>query len=223
MGDRDATNLPSGLPTGSSARRSNLVGVRPPDGTATASSIVSVHDRPPPRPPLLVRFELGLAAFAPAIALLAIRTRSAVWLAIALSAIAVVSLLLLAMVILIVSKGNREPFDFTRIEDLGREVMGHVGAYLVPLLVGPTDSIGEMAMGVITLGIIVHIHIATGRVLVNPVLYLLGLHLYRAWSGDRVYYLLARSDVSSWHTSKLCIQVTDGIVVEYTNQKDSAT
>ena len=214
MGDHDATNLPSCLPTGSSARRGNLVGVRPPGGDATASSIASVHDRPPPRPPLLVRLELGLAAFAPAIVLLSIRTRSVVWLAVALGAIAIVSLLLLAMIILIVSKGNREPFEFTRIEDLGREVMGHVGAYLVPLLVGPTDSIGEMAIGTITLGLIVHLHIATGRVLVNPLLYLLGFHLYRAWSGHRVYYLLARSDVSEWNTSKSCVQVTDGIVVE---------
>jgi len=161
-----------------------------------------------------VRLELGLAAFAPAIALLAIRTRSAVWLAVALGTTALVSLLLLAIVILIVSKGNREPFEFTNIDDLGQEVLGHIGAYLVPLLVGPTGSMSEMVIGAMTLGIIIQLHIATGRVLINPLLYLLGFRLYQAWSGHRVYYLIARSDVSEWNTSKLCVQVTDGIVVE---------
>ena len=167
-----------------------------------------------------LRLELGLAAFAPAIALLAIRTRSEVWLAATLGAIAAVSLLVMAATIMMVLKGSQEPFEFTRIEDLGREVMGHVGAYLIPLLIGSPDSPEEISIGVITLAVIIHLHIATGRVLINPVLYFLGLHLYRAWSGSQVYYLVARSDVAKWTASKLCVQVTAGIVVESRYSKE---
>lgn len=213
MGGPDTTNDHPRLVASYPARRTDHEGTRFPGATA-ACSIAHVHERPPPLPPLLVRLELGLAAFAPAIALLAIQSSSVFWFAVLLGVIAVLSFLLLAMIILIVSKRNPETFEFTKIEDLGREVMGHVSAYLVPLLVGSTGSVGEIAIGALTLSIIVHLHIVTGRVLVNPLLYLLGYRLYRAWSGGQVYYLIARSDVSRWDTSKSCIQVTDGIAIE---------
>ena len=119
--------------------------------------------RPPPRPSLPIRMELGLAAFAPVVGLLAYRTRSIPWAALLLGVVSLAGLVLMVIGVCTISKGSKEPFQFARIEDLGSEVLGHVGAYLVPLLVDGRDSQEEVILGIVILAIIIQIHIATGK------------------------------------------------------------
>ena len=185
-----------------------------PRTSAKTGSIRGVHDRPPPRARFAVRLELGLAAFAPVLGILAFRARSTIWLAAVLVVIAAIGLVFLLYIARTVAKGNSEPFTFTRIDDLGQEALGHVGAYLVPIVIDVGDSLEELLLGTIVLGLIIHIHIATGRVLVNPVLYLVGYQIYQATSAGSAYYLIARSDVSTLPDHQACIQITKDILVE---------
>jgi hypothetical protein len=174
---------------------------------------VTGSSRPPRLANLRVRVELGLAAFAPAYILLAVRTRhnALVWLFVVPAA---AGLVVLAYGMLVVARGNAERFTFGDIDDLGGEILGHIGAYLLPLLVGPNSSSEDILTTAIIMAVIVHIHIATGRVLCNPLLYLLGRRVYSAMVGGEAFYLVARSDVSRWVTAQPCVQIGTSVLVE---------
>jgi hypothetical protein len=169
--------------------------------------------RPPRRGAFLIRLELGLAAFAPALALLAVRARSSelVWLFVIP---AVAGLIVFVYGAAAVARGNPEPFAFDVIEDRSTEVIGHVTAYVLPLLVPPSASTEQIVITAVVLAFIIHIHVATGRVHVNPLLYLLGYRVYSASTRGPWYYLVARSDVSEWARAQPCIQVGAGLLVE---------
>ncbi len=170
-------------------------------------------ERPPRRGSLLIRLELGLAAFAPALGLLAFRAWGSdlAWLFLVPAAFGVVVLLFGAVV---VAKGNPERFVFGDIEDASDEILGHIGAYLLPVLVNTSASTEEIVISAIVVGLIIHIHVATGRVHVNPLLYLFGLRVYGATAHDTAYYLVARSDVSEWTGGQPCVQIGANVLVE---------
>ena len=65
------------------------------------------------------------------------------------------------------------------------------------------------------MALIIHIHVATGRIFVNPLLYLFGYRIYSAITGGANYYLIAKSDVSIWTGSRRCIRVGSSILVEH--------
>ncbi|MXZ29704.1 MAG: hypothetical protein F4Z22_02430 [Acidimicrobiia bacterium] len=175
--------------------------------------------RPPRRGSLRVRLELGLAAFAPALGLLAFRSRGSdwVWLFLIPAAIGVVVLL---WGVVIVRRGNAEPLPFDDIKDLGGEILGHIGAYLLPVLIDTSQSTEEIVISAVVVALIIHIHVATGRVLVNPLLYLLGYRIYNAKTGDAPVYLVAKSDVSAWSGSRRCIRIGSSVLVERDRQED---
>ncbi len=160
-----------------------------------------------------MRLELGLAAFTPAFVLLAVRTRdsSLVWLFVAPAA---AGLLVFVYGTVVVARGNPERFTFGPIDDLGGEIIGHIGAYLLPLVVSPSSSNEDVLTTAIVMALIVHIHVATGRVLVNPLLYLIGRRVYSATVGGDAFYLVASSDVSRWVTGEPCVQIGTSVLVE---------
>jgi len=55
-----------------------------------------------------------------------------------------------------------------------------VGSYLLTVIVNVSGSFEELVIAGIALALIVQIHVATGRVHVNPLLYLFGYRTYRA-------------------------------------------
>lgn len=169
--------------------------------------------RPPRRGNLGVRLELGLAAFAPALGLLAFRTRDSAWVWLFLVPAAVGAAVLVQGAI-IVRRGNPEPFEFDDIEDLGGQILGHIGAYLLPVVIGASKSTEEIVISAIVVGLIVQIHVATGRVFVNPLLYLFGYRIYNAGSGGATFFLVAKSDVSAWSGSRRCIRIGSSVLVE---------
>lgn len=169
--------------------------------------------RPPRRGSFQIRLELGLAAFAPALALLAFRSRHTGWTWL-FAYFAVIGLVVLAAGAMIVAKGSPEPLDFDDIDDLSSEVLGHIGAYLLPVFIDTSGSTEEIAISAIVVAVIIHIHIATGRVFVNPLLYLLGYRIYSATSGGTSYYLVARSDVSEWQAPRRCVRLGSNVLVE---------
>ena len=173
--------------------------------------------RPQRLGPWIVRAELGLVAFAPAMGLLAARARGeTVWL-IGFGAPAALGLLVGVWAGWIVHRANPEPVEFADISDASDEVVGHVGSYLVPIVVDVSGSTEQAAIAAIALALIIHIHIATGRVHVNPLLYLVGYRTYRATSMTGVtYYLLARSDVSTWAGSRRLVPLGAAVLVERT-------
>ena len=103
---------------------------------------------------------------------------------------------------------------FGDIEDLSREVLGHIGAYLLPVFIGTSQSTEQIVISAIVVALIIHIHIATGRVFVNPILYLFGYRIYRAETGATRYYLIARSDVSCWNDQRRCVRIGTSVLVE---------
>lgn len=171
------------------------------------------------RPPRLgsrqVRTELALLAFMPAFALLAIRSRET-WVWVALVVPMAVGLIVAVGLVIVVRRANPEPFVFTTVEDAGDEVLGHVGSYLLPVIVDPSEGTGEMVIAAVVLALIVFIHIVTGRVHVNPLVYLVGYRIYTATSDDVAYYMLARSDPADWSATQAvtCAQVGASVLVE---------
>ena len=169
--------------------------------------------RPPRRSSFRVRLELGLAAFAPVLGLLAFRSRGSGWAWLFLFP-AVVGIAVLVVGVLIVRRGNSEPFDFGDIEDLSGEVLGHIGAYLLPVLIDTSKSTEEIVISAIVVALIIHIHVATGRIFVNPILYLFGYRIYSAETGGTTFYLIAKSDVSGWTAPRRCIRIGSSVLVE---------
>jgi hypothetical protein len=174
-----------------------------------------VPDRPPRRGSLAVRLELGLAAFAPALGLIAFRTWGSqlAWLFAVPAAAGVVVLVWGA--VLVVS-GNPEPFVFGTIKDQSGEILGHIGAYLLPVLVNTASSTEDIAIVAVVMGVILLVHVSTGRVHVNPLLYLIGRRVYEATANDTAYFLIARTDVSEWISAQPCVQVGANLLVEST-------
>ena len=175
--------------------------------------------RPPRRGSFGVRLELGLAAFTPALVLLAFRSRESDWAWLFLGP-AAVGIIVLVVGVLIVRRGSSDPFDFGDIEDLGGEVLGHIGAYLLPVLIDTSKSTEAIVISAIVVALIIHIHVATGRVFVNPVLYLFGYRIYGAASGGATFYLIAKSDVSSWTSPRCCVRIGSSMLVERHNKKE---
>ena len=140
-----------------------------------------MHSRPPRRSGFGVRLELGRAAFEPALGLLAFRSSDSGWARMFLVPAAVRVIVLVAGVI-IVQRGNPEPLVFEDIEDLSGGVLGHIGAYLLPVFIDASSSTERVLISAIVVALIIHIHVATGRVFVNPLLYLLGYRTYSAKS-----------------------------------------
>lgn len=169
--------------------------------------------RPPQRGSLPARLELGLAAFIPALGLLTFRSRGSelVYIFLIPAAIGVV---VLVYGIIFVRSSSADPFEFDSIEDLGGEVLGHIGAYLLPIFIDTSRSTEEIAISAIVLALVMHIHISTGQVLVNPLLYLLGYRIYSARSSGVSCYLVAKSDISSWDNTRRCVRISSSVLVE---------
>lgn len=171
--------------------------------------------RPPRLGPRPVRVELGLFAFTPALTLLAFRARHESWWWLGFALPALLGCVIAVAVAFIVRRTSPEPITFADITDVGDEVLGHVGSYLLPVVVDFSESPEEILVAGLILGLIVLIHIATGRVHVNPLLYLVGFRTYRATTdGGASFFLIARSDPADWPKTKRCAQVGSSVLVE---------
>lgn len=169
--------------------------------------------RPPLRGPWRVRFELGLAAFAPAMALVAVRSWGQWW-SWAFLGVAAFGLLVMVVGAVLVSTGEPDEFTLIEIRDVSDQVLGHIGAYLVPVLIDTSESGTNTVVAALALALVVHVHIATGRVHLNPLLYLVGYRSYEARTGSKAYYLLARTDVARWTTKHHCVDLASSVLVE---------
>ena len=169
--------------------------------------------RPPRRSSFGVRLELGLAAFAPALGLMVFRSRGSGWVWL-FPFPAIVGIVVLVVGVLIVRRGNPEPLAFDDIEDLSGEVLGHIGAYLLPVLIDASQSTEGIVISAIVMAVIIHIHVATGRIFVNPLLYLFGYRIYSAETGGTAFYLVARSDVAGWRDPRRCVRIGSSVLVE---------
>lgn len=169
--------------------------------------------RPPRRGPLRLRIELGLAAFAPAFGLIAARSGGQWW-SWAFLSLAALGVLVLLWGVVLVRNGNAESFGLDDIDDASDEVVGHIGAYIVPVVIDTSASPLNAAIGAAALLLVVQIHIATGRVHINPLLYLFGYRVHTASTGASAYYLLARSDVADWSEFHPLVDVGSSVLVE---------
>lgn len=173
---------------------------------------------PPKRPPRLgspaARAQLGIAAFAPALGLMALRLRDQQWWWIPFAAAAAVGILLGIGVVATAGRGNREPYVFGDIEDASSEIIGHIGSYIVPVVIDPSGA-DQVLIGGAALALIIYTHIVTGNVLVSPLLSLAGKRTYRATTDTGVaYYLIARTDPALWSGGVECRALGSSILVE---------
>jgi hypothetical protein len=170
------------------------------------------------RPPRLgsrsVRVELGLFAFVPVLVLLAIRSRHE-WLWWCFAVPAAVGVVVAVGAAVVVARTNSEPYTFDAIEDASEDVLGHVGSYLLPVVLDVGKSAEEVVIAAVVLALIIQVHIVTGRVHVNPLLYVLGYRIYHATTDTGVaYYLVAKSDVSTWSEAHRCAPLGSSVLVE---------
>jgi hypothetical protein len=148
-------------------------------------------------------------------ALLAIRARHQSWWWVCFAAPAAIGCAVALATVHVVRRANLEPFVFTEITDVGDEVLGHIGGYLLSVVVDFSKSVEEILVAGIVFTLILQVHVATGRVHVNPLLYLFGYRTYRASTATGVtYYLIAHSDPANWSAARLCVQVGSSILVE---------
>lgn len=171
---------------------------------------------PPRLGPTRVRLELGLLAFAPALAMVAFRARSQSWWWLCFAVPAILGCVVAMVAAVVLQRANGEPYEFEEIEDLGGEMISHVGTYLIAVVVDFSKSIEEVVIAGLGLALIVQIHVATGRVYVSPLLYLFGRRTYRATTKEKnaTYYLIARTDPSEWKGTRRCAALGSSILIE---------
>lgn len=174
--------------------------------------------RPPRRGPLQVRLELALAAFAPAFLLVALRSGTQWW-SWVFFALAAAGVLVLVVGGVLVATGNPEQFELIEIVDASEEVIGYVAAYIVPVLIDPSASQLNAIIAAGALFLVFLIHVSTGRVHVNPLLYLIGYRVYQAKTATASYALIARSEVADWVGERPLVDVSASILVEKWNRK----
>lgn len=150
----------------------------------------------------------------PAFALLAVRGIEASWWWLGFAALAGIGLLAGAAFVVGTHSANPEPFEFGDIEDAGPEVVGHIGSYLIPALVDVSASTTQAVVAAVGMLLIFQIHVTTGRVLVNPVMYLFGFRTYTASVNGNSYYLLATTDPATWVGVRSCRSIGNSILVE---------
>lgn len=159
-----------------------------------------------------MRIELATAAFAPAFLLIGLRSGGAWW-AWAFYALAVSGVVILVVGAVLVSTGEPGSYELIDIKDSSDQVLGYVGAYMVPVLLKP-DSVLNAAIATATLFLIFLIHVAAGRVHVNPLLYLLGYRVYSATTSTASHILIARSEVAEWQGQRRLVNLASSILVE---------
>jgi hypothetical protein len=129
----------------------------------------------------------------------------------------VVGMTVAAVLARTVHRGNAEPYRFVDVADSGDEVLGHVGSYLLPVVIDPSQGAGQVVLGIIVLALIILIHIATGRVHVNPMAYLFGYRVYSVSTTQGAsYFLFAKGDPADWSEDRIvrCVQVGVAVLVE---------
>ncbi len=211
--------MPEMTPDERTELKSGCPPTEPYAGGRTTSALPSSMGAAVSRPPRLgsrsVRVELGVVAFSPAMALLAYRARGDLVFLLIFGVPALLGLVVTLGAARVIRRGNPEPFSLETIEDAGDEVIGHLGSYLLPAIVDVSQSTEQAVIAALVLLLIVQIHIATGRVHVNPLLYLFGYRIYRATSCTNVaYYLIARTDVSRWASSRRLVPLGASLLIE---------
>ncbi|MCJ1707519.1 hypothetical protein [Microbacterium sp. VKM Ac-2923] len=174
--------------------------------------------RPPRRGKLVPRVELALAAFAPAFLLIALRSGE-VWWSWAFYALTGVGVLVLVVGGVLVTTGNPERFELTEIEDASDQVVGYIAAYIVPVLIDPSASPLNGIIAAAAMFLVIVIHVATGRVHINPLLYLIGYRVYTAKTRTSSFALIARSEVADWPEERALVDLSSSVLVEKWRRK----
>lgn len=173
---------------------------------------------PPRRGPLLARMELALAAFAPAFLLIGLRSGDAWW-SWVFYTLTAVGVLVLAVGGFLVATGNTEQFELTEIEDASDQIVGYIAAYIVPVLIDPSASALNAIIAAAALFLVFVVHVATGRVHVNPLLYLIGYRVYTAKTDTASFALIARSEVADWTGERALVDLPSSVLVEKWRRK----
>jgi hypothetical protein len=126
---------------------------------------------------------LFLSSFAPLFLALAFRFEGA---ALRVSCIALALIGALALLGGVSFWLDRTPMTvvIARADDRGPDVGGYITAYLLPLLVVPQPTIGDLAAYVLILGVIGLIYVRSQMIQMNPLLYVIGLRLHAITTED---------------------------------------
>jgi len=138
-----------------------------------------------------------MGSFAPLFALFAIRThnRALRW---SLVGIAVAGVTATLTLIWIGRRTEPAPIHLTRVRPRDAEVVSYLVTYLLPFLLAPDPSGTDIVALVLFLCVIAILYIRSNMVYVNPVLALLGWHLFAAETESNVLWILSRrSDIKS--------------------------
>jgi hypothetical protein len=169
--------------------------------------------RPPRRGPLQARTELALAAFAPAFVLIALRSGD-MWWSWVFYALTGAGVLVLVVGGVLVATANTDQFELTEIDDASDQIIGYIAAYIVPVLIDPSSSLLNAVIAAAALALVFVIHVATGRVHVNPLLYLIGYRVYNAKTENASFALIAHSEVADWKGERGLVDLSSSILVE---------
>ena len=133
-------------------------------------------NRPPRRGSLPVRLELGLLSFFPALALLAYKARDDTAWFVVFAVPALTGFLVGSLLVALIAESAPAVHAGRTFWIWGSDVVGYVCSYLLAAVVDVGESFEQNLVVAISLALIIQIHIATGKVFVNPLLYLVGNH-----------------------------------------------
>ncbi len=181
-----------------------------------------VPARPVRRGSRSARFELCLAAFAPAFGLMVWRAWGELWLVLAFGAPCALGLIVFGSFLKASQAGNAEPYTLGDISDSSSDVLGHIGAYLAAAIIEPSASLDQAILSLVVFGLIFLIHVSVGLVHVNPLFYVFGYRVYNATTGaGRTYYLIARTEVADWKGPQQLVRMGESILIEQRNHAAS--
>jgi hypothetical protein len=106
------------------------------------------------------------------------------------------------------------PYRVTEVRDHGSQVAGYLATYLLPLLVVPTPSLGDLLAYGLFFVVVAVVYVRSEMLDINPTLYVLGLRVLEVstaegWAG----YAIVRSGLAPGDVLH-GVHVDAGVVVE---------
>ncbi len=140
---------------------------------------------------VLIRGRLLLSSYAPLCAILAARTSDET--RDVFAALAILGVLDAARLTWLSGKLAPSPRRLTEVHDAGSEVAGYLATYLLPFLVAPHPTHGELIGYLLYALVVVAVTIRSNLGIVNPTIYLLGWRIALVTLSDgRERYLICR-------------------------------
>lgn len=154
---------------------------------------------------------LFLSSFAPLFLALSLRFTNAPLRASCL-ALSLIGAGALAAILVYWRRRSRVTVVIATLDDRGVDVGGYISAYLLPLLVAPEPTLGDLAAYALILLVIGIVYVRSRMIQLNPLLYIVGQRLYSVTTVDGFRGYLIQSRTPSLGR-ELCVARRENILL----------